>query len=171
MDTTVPAWRVETRTTASTVFAAILGLAIAVAAMAPLFVARGTVQNLFFILTMLVLAQSWNMLAGFAGLVSVGQQAFVGFGAYAMFALVVLLKLDPLVSIALAGFAGALLAALTSLFLFRLQAAYFALGSWVIAEVVRLRRPQWTPLPPRTPTPLPPPVTPETSSPPAHCPR
>jgi branched-chain amino acid transport system permease protein len=159
MDTTAPAWRVETRTTASTVFAAILGLAIAVAVMAPLFVSRGTVQNLFFILTMLVLAQSWNMLAGFAGLVSVGQQAFVGFGAYAMFAFVVLLKLDPLVSIALAGFAGALLAALTSLFLFRLQGAYFAIGSWVIAEVVRLLLAQWKALGGGTGTSLPTGVT------------
>ena len=75
------------------------------------------------------------MLAGFAGLVSVGQQAFVGFGAYVMFAFVILFKLDPLVSIALAGLAGVLLAGLTSLFLFRLQGAYFAIGSWVIAEV------------------------------------
>ena len=30
----------------------------------------------------------WNLLAGFAGVVSVGQQAFVGLGAYSMVALV-----------------------------------------------------------------------------------
>ena len=35
---------------------------------------------------MLALAQYWNLLAGYAGLVSVGQQAFVGLGAYALFA-------------------------------------------------------------------------------------
>jgi ABC-type branched-subunit amino acid transport system permease subunit len=38
-----------------------------------------------------VLAQSWNLLAGYTGLVSVGQQAFVGLGAYVMFPGVVLL--------------------------------------------------------------------------------
>jgi branched-chain amino acid transport system permease protein len=140
-------------------FSGILGLAVAVAVIAPLFVSRGTVQNLFFIFTMLVLAQSWNMLAGFAGLVSVGQQAFVGFGAYVMFALVILFKLDPLVSIALAGLAGVLLAALTSLFLFRLQGAYFAIGSWVIAEVVRLLLAQWKALGGGTGTSLPTGVT------------
>ena len=159
MDTTAPAWRVQTRTTASIAFSGILGLAVAVAVMAPLFVSRGTVQNLFFIFTMLVLAQSWNMLAGFAGLVSVGQQAFVGFGAYVMFAFVILFKLDPLVSIALAGLAGVLLAALTSLFLFRLQGAYFAIGSWVIAEVVRLLLAQWKALGGGTGTSLPTGVT------------
>ena len=33
---------------------------------------------------LLALAQMWNLLAGFAGVVSVGQQAFVGLGAYGM---------------------------------------------------------------------------------------
>jgi len=159
MDTTAPGWRVETRTTASTVFAGVLGLAVAMAVVAPLFVSRGTVQNLFFILTMLVLAQSWNMLAGFAGLVSVGQQAFVGFGAYAMFACVILFKLDPLAAIGLSGVAAALLAALTSRFLFRLHGAYFAIGSWVIAEVVRLLLAQWKALGGGTGTSLPTGVT------------
>src|SRR6201981_406749 len=159
MDTTASAWRVETRTTASTVFTGVLGLAVAMAVVAPLLVSRGTVQNLFFILTMLVLAQSWNMLAGFAGLVSVGQQAFVGFGAYAMFACVILFKLDPLAAIGLSGVAAALLAALTSLFLFRLQGAYFAIGSWVVAEVVRLLLAQWKALGGGTGTSLPTGVT------------
>ena len=34
----------------------------------------------FFIL--LVLATMWNLLAGYAGLISVGQQAYIGLGAY-----------------------------------------------------------------------------------------
>jgi ABC-type branched-subunit amino acid transport system permease subunit len=52
---------------------------------------------MFFILTMLVLAQFWNLLAGYGGLVSVGQQAFVGIGAYAMFGVVILMgsRSDP----------------------------------------------------------------------------
>ncbi len=57
---------------------------------------------------MLVLAQNWNLLAGYAGLVSVGQQAFVGFGAYAMFACVILADLDPILSILIAGIAAVL---------------------------------------------------------------
>ena len=36
----------------------------------------------------LAIAQMWNLLAGYAGLVSIGQQAFVGFGAYALYVLV-----------------------------------------------------------------------------------
>ena len=52
---------------------------------------------------MLALAQCWNLLAGYAGLVSVGQQAFVGLGGYLLFALTLLGGLDPLLAIPLAG--------------------------------------------------------------------
>lgn len=155
MEATVSTWQVATRTRASAVFSVVAALIVVVAVAAPLFVSRSALQNLFFILTMLVLAQSWNLLAGFAGLVSVGQQAFVGFGAYTVFAGIVLLKLDPFVAILLAGFAAALLAIPTGFFVFRLQGAYFAIGTWVIAEVVRLCLAQWKALGGGTGTSLP----------------
>ena len=142
-DVSLTPWKIETRTKASTTFAIVAALVILLAFTAPLFVSRGVLQDLFLILTMLVLAQNWNLLAGYAGLVSVGQQAFVGFGAYAMFAFVILAGFDPLAAILLAGIASALLAIPTAFFLFRLQGAYFAIGSWVIAEVVRLALAQW----------------------------
>jgi branched-chain amino acid transport system permease protein len=62
----------------------------------PAFASRSLIQDMFFILTMLVLAQFWNLLAGYGGLVSVGQQAFVGIGAYAMFGVVILMGFDPI---------------------------------------------------------------------------
>lgn len=136
-------WKVETRTRASSVFLLVAVVVLAAGFIAPFIVSRAVIQDLFFILTMLVLAQCWNLLAGYAGLVSVGQQAFVGFGAYAMFAAVTLAGLDPLIGIALGGIAAALLAVPTGFFVFRLQGAYFAIGTWVIAEVVRLSLAQW----------------------------
>ncbi|MEW9307318.1 branched-chain amino acid ABC transporter permease [Labrys neptuniae] len=132
------AWKVETRTRASSIFCLAAFLVVALGFVAPLFLPRSGIQDLFFILTMLVLAQCWNLLAGYAGLVSVGQQAFVGLGAYAMFAVVILFGLDPLVGVVAGGLAAALLAIPTGFFVFRLQGAYFAIGTWVIAEVVRL---------------------------------
>src|SRR5271168_1106904 len=114
---TATAWRVESRTRASNIFSIVAALVILLALAAPLFLSRSAVQNLFFILTMLVLAQCWNLLAGYAGLVSVGQQAFVGFGAYAMFAGVILLRLDPIAAILFSGLAAALLAIPTGYFI------------------------------------------------------
>ncbi len=104
----------------------------------PFFASRAIVQDLFGLLTLLVLAMNWNMLAGFAGLVSVGQQAFVGIGAYAMFAAVIILGLDPLVGIVIGGLVAMALSIPMAFFAFRLNGAYFAIGTWVVADIVRL---------------------------------
>ncbi len=134
---------IETQTPASRI-AGLAALALLVlAVLLPAFAGRGLIQDLFFILTMLILAQWWNLLAGYGGLVSVGQQAFVGMGAYALFGAVILWGLDPVPSILIAGFAALILAVPTAFFAFRLQGAYFAIGTWVIAEVVRLSVAQW----------------------------
>ena len=152
---TLPGWTVSTRTRCSAVSMALILAAVVLAFATPLFASRAVIQDLFFILTMLVLAQCWNLLAGYAGLVSVGQQAFVGFGAYAMFAAVSLLGFDPLAAIVLGGLAALALAVPTAFFVFRLRGAYFAIGTWVIAEVVRLSLAQWKALGGGTGTSLP----------------
>jgi branched-chain amino acid transport system permease protein len=84
------------------------------------------------------LASLWNLLAGYAGLVSVGQQAFVGLGGYLLFALAMLLDVHPIVAILIAGPIGALVAIPVAALIFRLRGAYFAIGTWVVAEVFRL---------------------------------
>ena len=148
-------YHVETKTRAFKVafYGAIVALIIAAAL--PFFAGRATIQDMFFILTMLVLAQWWNLLAGYGGLVSVGQQAFVGMGAYAMFGMVILAGWDPVPSIVIAGLAALILAIPTAFFAFRLQGAYFAIGTWVIAEVTRLSVAQWKQLGGGTGTSLP----------------
>jgi branched-chain amino acid transport system permease protein len=113
------------------------------------------VQDLFFILTMLTLAQFWNLLAGYGGLVSVGQQAFVGIGGYALFGLVILAGVNPVLAVPLAGVIALALALPTAFFVFRLYGAYFAIGTWVIAEVTRLLIAQWKALGGGTGTSLP----------------
>ena len=112
-------------------------LIVALAAL-PFYGGRSLIQDFFFVFTMLALAQYWNLLAGYAGLVSVGQQAYVGLGAYGLFALVILWDVDPLAAVLLAGLAAGVLAVPTAAVVFRLQGAYFAIGTWVVAEVYRL---------------------------------
>ncbi len=136
-------YSVTTRTGASSIAAIGAILLVAALLVAPAGVSRGTIQDLFFILTMLTLAQFWNLLAGYGGLVSVGQQAFVGIGAYALFGAVILAGVDPVLAIPLAGVAALILAVPTAFFAFRLEGAYFAIGTWVIAEVARLMVAQW----------------------------
>ncbi len=148
-------YRVETGTSASRLAGMIGAVLIVVLVAAPAFASRSTLQDLFFILTMLGLAQCWNLLAGYGGLVSIGQQAFVGFGAYTLFASSILLGINPVAAILIGGVAAALLAIPTAFFAFRLAGAYFAIGTWVIAEVVRLIVAQWKTLGGGTGTSLP----------------
>jgi branched-chain amino acid transport system permease protein len=86
----------------------------------------------------LALASLWNLLAGYTGLVSVGQQAYVGLGGYVLFSLALFLGWHPLLAIPAAGLAAALISLPVARLVFRLQGAYFAIGTWVIAEVFRL---------------------------------
>jgi len=146
---------IETRTPASGRAAVVALVLLFVAVVLPAFAGRGLVRDLFAILTMLTLAQCWNLLAGYAGLGSVGHQAFVGIGAYAMFAGVILWGWDPVVAILLGGVAAALLAIPIAFFAFRLAGAYFAIGTWVIAAVVRWSVAQWKSLGGGTGTSLP----------------
>jgi len=147
--------KVVTRTRASTIAGLLALILIAGGLVLPAFASRSIIQDLFFILTMLTLAQLWNLIAGFGGMVSVGQQAFVGIGAYAMFGGVILWGWDPIPAILLGGVAAAILAVPMAFFAFRLQGAYFAIGTWVIAEVARLLIAQWKALGGGTGTSLP----------------
>ena len=117
---------------------AIIAALVIVLAAVPAFVGRAVLQDLFFVFTMLALAQYWNLLAGYAGLVSIGQQAFIGLGAYSLFAATLIFNFDPLIAILIGGSVAAVLALPTALVVFRLRGAYFAIGTWVAAEVFRL---------------------------------
>ncbi|MGZ4334698.1 MAG: branched-chain amino acid ABC transporter permease [Gaiellaceae bacterium] len=86
----------------------------------------------------LAMAQMWNLLAGFAGLVSIGQQAFIGFGAYSLFVFGDRAGIHPFAAVALAGLAAAVISLPTAAVAFRLRGGYFAIGTWVIAEVFHL---------------------------------
>ncbi|HTO65846.1 MAG TPA: branched-chain amino acid ABC transporter permease, partial [Bradyrhizobium sp.] len=86
----------------------------------------------------IALACLWNFLAGYAGLVSVGQQAYVGLGGYGLFALAAKAGVPVLYAVPLLGALAALLAIPFAKLLFRLRGAYFAIGSWVLAEVLHL---------------------------------
>ena len=86
----------------------------------------------------LVLAQMWNLLAGYGGMISVGQQAFVGLGGYALFVFAQHLGINPFLAIPLAGITAAAIAVPTAKIVFRLRGGYFAVGTWVVSEVFRI---------------------------------
>ncbi len=131
-------YRVSRSSPAARAAAVIGAIAVAILIAAPYWAGRADLRLMGEIFLYLALASLWNLLAGYAGLVSVGQQAYVGFGGYMLFALTIFAGLPPLVAIALAGLLGALISIPVAALIFRLRGAYFAIGTWVMAEVFRL---------------------------------
>ena len=112
-------------------------LVLGLLALAPLVGSVHILDKLTTLFVYVLLAAMWNLLAGYAGLVSVGQQAYFGLGAY--FALRLVSFGAPPYPALFAGAVGAaLIAALISVFLLRLRDGEFAVASWVVAEVVRV---------------------------------
>jgi branched-chain amino acid transport system permease protein len=131
-------YRVERATRTSRIGTTALVLLVAALAAQPWFAGRAALRLGVEFFIYLTLAQMWNLLAGYAGLVSIGQQAFVGLGGYALFGFAILLGLHPLVALPLAALAAGLAAIPTAFVVFRLRGPYFAIGTWVVAEVYRL---------------------------------
>jgi len=127
------------RSSSAAKVAAVLGAVILIVLIAaPWWAGRADMRLMGELFLYLALASLWNLMAGYAGLVSVGQQAYVGFGGYILFALTIFGELPPIVAIAGAGVLGALISIPVATLIFRLRGAYFAIGTWVIAEVFRL---------------------------------
>ena len=85
-------------------------VALVALAAAPFWGGRDDLALLSEIYAYVALASLWNLLAGYAGLVSVGQQAYVGLGAYVLFACAIIAGISPLLAIPLAGIISAVVA-------------------------------------------------------------
>jgi branched-chain amino acid transport system permease protein len=132
------AFHIEHASRSSRIGSAVLAVAFLMLAAAPAFAGRDELRLLSEVFAYVALASLWNLLAGYAGLVSVGQQAYVGLGGYVLFASTILAGAHPLVALPLSGLIAAAVALPVAGLLFRLRGHYFAIGTWVVAEVFRL---------------------------------
>ena len=130
--------RVERGTKASRIFAVAAVPALALLVSLPWWGGAGQMRLIGEMAYYLALAQLWNLLAGYAGLVSVGQQAYVGLGAYAFFYLTGALNVNVYLALLVAGPFAGLMSIPVSFAVFRLRGAYFAVGTWVVSEVFAL---------------------------------
>jgi branched-chain amino acid transport system permease protein len=134
----IASFKVEHATRSSRIGMAAFALALVLLAAAPAWGGRDDLRLLAEIYAYVALASLWNLLAGYAGLVSVGQQAYVGLGGYVLFASTILAGLHPLLAVPVAGAVAAIVSLPVAGLMFRLRGHYFAIGTWVVAEVFRL---------------------------------
>ena len=92
----------------------------------------------FRLLLLIVLAEAWNLLAGYGGLVSLGASSFFGLGCYVTVGVLNHVAVSLTVALVAAAVAGLVMAALAAPALFRLRGLYFTVGTLALAEALRL---------------------------------
>lgn len=98
----------------------------------------GSQRLLVEVFTLFAIALAWNLLAGYAGLVAIGHHFFVGVGSYALFFISNSLAINPWLALPIATMCTAAAAVASAWPMFRLTGPYFAVGTWVLAELARI---------------------------------
>ena len=96
------------------------------------------------IMIYMALGQMWNLLGGYAGLLSLGMQAFIGIGGYSLAVLSVKYDMNVFVSVLIGGVISVLFGLAVSPALFKMTGVYFAIGTWVVAEALMLFFSNWS---------------------------
>jgi branched-chain amino acid transport system permease protein len=104
----------------------------------PFMTALSNVRSVTDLLIFIILGSMWNLMAGYGGMESVGNQAYIGLGAYALVVIADQLGVNIFLAVPLAGIVAGVIAFFVSFLAFRLIGGYFAIGTWVIAEVIKL---------------------------------
>lgn len=121
----------------------LLGILLLALVVAPFWFDRYTVFLLYLLWLNIALSQSWNLLAGYAGLISLGVAAFFGIGAYTAGMTITHLGFPFLVGALLGGVLAAAFAAIVALPIFRFRGVYFAIGTLVLSEACRIFMVNW----------------------------
>jgi branched-chain amino acid transport system permease protein len=100
---------------------------------------------LFLFLIYLTMANMWNLLAGYSGLVFLGPAAFIGLAGYTM-TIMTWLDIPYYIGIIPGAIVAALFAMLISIPAFRMKGIYFAIGTLVVPEVLRFVFMLWKPV-------------------------
>lgn len=116
----------------------------AIAALTPLFVKDVVVQNILILTLMYAgLSQSWNILSGYCGQISLGHALYFGLGAYTTELLFTKFGVLPWFGMLAGGVVSALIAMGLGYPFFRLRGHYFVIATIVIAEIGLLLFHSW----------------------------
>ena len=94
------------------------------------------ISVLVLIMLYMSLGQMWNLLSGYTGLTSLGQQAFVGLGGYSVAVICQKYSLPIILGFVVGAVVSVLFALLISMPIFKMNGVYFTIGTWIIAEAL-----------------------------------
>jgi branched-chain amino acid transport system permease protein len=90
------------------------------------------------ILLYMAMGQMWNLLGGYSGLVSLGQQSFIGIGGYSLAVVSQVYKLPIALGFVVAGVLSVAFALVISVPIFKMKNVYFTIGTWIVSECLRV---------------------------------
>jgi len=122
----------------------VLGIIVLVLATVPVWGSEYVLLLCLLFCLYLALSQMWNLLTGYSGLLSLGQQAFIGLAGYTVAILCNYYGVYLWLSVFIAGLFSMLLALFMSLFIFRMRGVYFGIGTWIFAEALLLWFSNWS---------------------------
>ena len=115
----------------------------AVLALMPVWGSAGIINIFILVFLYMAMGQMWNLLAGYAGLVSLGQQMFIGLGGYAVAVACFSYDLPLAVGLIAAPIICMIYALIISLPIFKMSGVFFTIGSWIVAEALMLFFTNW----------------------------
>ena len=122
----------------------VLGIVVIALLTLPLWAPESVVMIVLLIMLYMAIGQMWNLLAGYAGLVSLGQQIFIGLGGYSLAIITEVYQLNFVLAIVVGGVVSAIFALIISQPIFKMKGIYFAISTWVIAEALALYFLNWS---------------------------
>ncbi len=121
----------------------VISVLLAFVATLPTWASRYVVNVGLLVCLYVTLASMWNLLAGYSGMVSLGQQMFIGLGGYTLAVSSVNFGVPIYLSVLFGGLMSVILAVVISMSVFRMKGVYFAIGTWVIAEALGICFSNW----------------------------
>ena len=104
---------------------------------------NNTMRYLFKIFLYITMGSMWNLMSGFTGMTSLGQQVFVGIAGYSVAVMTSTYKMSMWMGLLVGAVVGVVFAFILSFVLFRMRGMYFAVATWLIAEAVKLWFNSW----------------------------
>ena len=118
-------------------------IAVAVLVTVPLYGSDYALNVMLLMFLYMSLGQMWNLLGGYAGLVSLGQQSFIGIGGYTLAMISEVYKLPVILAFGVAAGISVVFALVISIPIFKMRNVYFTIGTWIVAECLALWFSTW----------------------------
>jgi len=89
------------------------------------------------------LSSMWNLMSGYTGMTSLGQQTYIGLAGYSLTVMTATYAMSYWVGFLVGAVISTIVSLILAIILFRMRGMYFAVATWVVAEALRTFFTSW----------------------------